>query len=170
MSAIGKAYRLKIIPYGPAGIELIPKGFRNMMQAIDSIVETTDETRMKDWYQLVPMRNLTEYLRGPNDLSISLAHRYSLPFNVNSNIIQQYFCQKQFGRIGKCQRMNQYPPELKSVTQKHRRTWWYVVICGTSWRCRYGFISVREAVKVVTPRSSIMPIVSIGEMLGDYLW
>jgi hypothetical protein len=52
MSAIGKAYRLKIIPYGPAGIELIPKGFRNMIQAIDSIVETTDETRMNDCYQL----------------------------------------------------------------------------------------------------------------------
>jgi hypothetical protein len=31
-------------------------------------------------------------------------------------------------------------------------------------------MSVREAVKVVTPRSSIMPIVNIGEMLGDYLW
>jgi hypothetical protein len=72
MTATGKAYRLKIIPYGPAGIELIPKGFRNMMQAIDSIVETTDETRMKDCYQLALMSVLTEYLRGPNDLSISV--------------------------------------------------------------------------------------------------
>jgi hypothetical protein len=52
MSAIGKAYRLNIIPYGPAGIELIPKGLRNMMEAIDIIVETTDETRMNDYYQL----------------------------------------------------------------------------------------------------------------------
>jgi hypothetical protein len=75
MSATGKAYRLNKIPYGPAGIELIPKGFKNMIQAIDSIVETTDETRMKDWYQLVPMRNLTEYLRGPNDLIISVVRR-----------------------------------------------------------------------------------------------
>jgi hypothetical protein len=75
MSAIGKAYRLKIIPYGPAGIELIPKGLRNMIQAIDSIVETTDETRMNDCYQLAHMLNLTEYLRGPNDLTISVAHR-----------------------------------------------------------------------------------------------
>jgi len=52
MSAIAKAYRLNKIPYGPAGIELIPKGFRNMVHAIDSTVETTDETRMNDWYQL----------------------------------------------------------------------------------------------------------------------
>jgi len=48
MSAIWKTHRLNKIPYGPAGIELIPKGFRNMIVAIDSIVETKDETRMND--------------------------------------------------------------------------------------------------------------------------
>jgi hypothetical protein len=48
---IGEAYRLKMIPYGPAGIELIPNGFRKMMHAIDNIVETIDETRMNDWNQ-----------------------------------------------------------------------------------------------------------------------
>ena len=74
MSAICKAYRLNIIPYGPAGIELIPNGFRNIMQAIDNIVETTDDTRMNDWHQLAFTRILTEYLRGPNDLSVSLTH------------------------------------------------------------------------------------------------
>jgi len=31
-------------------------------------------------------------------------------------------------------------------------------------------MSVREAVKVVTPRRSIMPIVSVGEVFRDYLW
>ena len=66
--------------------------------------------------------------------------------------------------------MSQYPPELELAWQDRVRTWRYVVICGMSWRCRYGFISVREAVKVVTPRSSIMPVVSAGEVFGDYLW
>ena len=87
MSATGKAYRLKIIPYGPAGIELIPKGFKNMMQAIDNIVETTDETRMNDYYQLALMGKLTEYLRGPNDLPISIAHEWCLPLDMNPDII-----------------------------------------------------------------------------------
>jgi len=66
--------------------------------------------------------------------------------------------------------MSQYPPELKLARHEHIRTWRYVVICGMSWRWRYGFMSVREAVKVVTPRRSIMPIVSVGEVFGDYLW
>jgi hypothetical protein len=94
-----------------------------MMEAIDIIVETTDETRMKDWYQRALMSLLTEYLRGPNDLIISIAHEWCLPLDMNPNIIQQYFCQKQFSRIGKCQRMNQYPPELVSALVEHRHTW-----------------------------------------------
>jgi hypothetical protein len=48
MSATGKAYRLNSIPYGPAGIELIPKGFKKIIEAIHNIVETMDETRMND--------------------------------------------------------------------------------------------------------------------------
>ena len=46
-----QTHRLKMIPYGPAGIELIPNGFRSIMAAMDSIVETTDETRMNDYDQ-----------------------------------------------------------------------------------------------------------------------
>jgi hypothetical protein len=44
------AYKLKRTPYGPAGIELMPKGLRKMIDAIHSIVETIDETSMEDFH------------------------------------------------------------------------------------------------------------------------
>lgn len=53
MSTSCEAYKLKMIPYGPAGMAFIPKGFKNMIDAIDSIVETTDETRINDYYQRI---------------------------------------------------------------------------------------------------------------------
>jgi hypothetical protein len=48
---VGEIHKLKMIPYGPAGMELIPKGLRTMIDANASNVETIDETKTKDWNQ-----------------------------------------------------------------------------------------------------------------------
>lgn len=53
-----QTHKLNMIPYGPAGIELIPNGLRSMMEVMDSIVETTDETSMNDYDQSASLVSL----------------------------------------------------------------------------------------------------------------
>jgi hypothetical protein len=105
-------YRLKTIPYGPAGIELSPKRWKRTILAEQIRVERTDETRMNDWG--IPV-SCVEYQMARHALRISgiqmiwseLDSRgMHLPLDAYADIVEQQFPEEQFRRIGENERMD----------------------------------------------------------------